>query len=92
MNMAKFTRQEVIAKVNAGESLYKADLSEADLYGAILTGAFLSWANLRAADLWGARLSGANLSGADLSWAKYDADTTWPEGVDPVARAALMVA
>ncbi len=48
-------------------------------------------ADLQGVDLSGADLGGANLSRADLRGAKYDADTTWPEGVDPQAAGAEMV-
>jgi uncharacterized protein YjbI with pentapeptide repeats len=48
-------------------------------------------ANLSGAVLWGANLSGADLTGANLSGAKYNADTTWPEGFDPVAAGAELV-
>ena len=50
-----------------------------------LRGAILSEANLRGADL-----RGADLRRADLRGAKYNADTTWPEGFDPVAAGAVM--
>ncbi len=38
----------------------------------------------------GADLRDIDLSEADLSGAVYDADTTWPEGFDPVAAGAVM--
>ncbi len=79
--MADFTREEILAKVAAGERL-EGD----ELRGAVLSGANLSGANLREARLWEAVLRKANLSGA-----RYDANTKWPEGFDPVAKGAVMV-
>jgi hypothetical protein len=51
----------------------------------------LSGANLSAATPIGAKLLGANLSGANLQEAKYDKDTKWPDGFDPVAAGAIKV-
>lgn len=80
-----------------------ADLSGADLRGALLAGADLTSANLRNAILAGADLTDANLTdvdlrGADLAAAvlkdavltavRYDADTRWPYGFAPPARAS----
>ena len=83
--MAKFTPEEILAKVAAGERLEgdelrgavlsaRDDLSGANLTGAnlqfiTLRGSNLSRANLSGADLWKAGLHGANLSEADLSGA-----------------------
>mgnify|MGYP001338600185 CR=1 FL=1 len=72
--MADLTREEILAKVNAGESLKGAKLQQADLSGAHLYGA-----DLRGADLRGADLYRANLFRADLGKAVYDAETKWPE-------------
>ena len=81
-NMAKFTREELEAKLAAGErSLQRVDLGGANLRGT----------NLRSADLSGANLSGADLSEAHLGSARYNADTKWPEGFDPVAAGAVLV-
>ena len=63
------TRDEILQKVAAKESLAYHDLSGADLTGANLTGADLSRADLREANLTGADLTRANLTGADLSGA-----------------------
>jgi uncharacterized protein YjbI with pentapeptide repeats len=41
--------------------------------------------------LVGANLRWADLTGAHLSDAKNNADTTWPEGFDPVAAGAVLV-
>ena len=84
--MADFTREEILAKVNAGESLKGAKLEQADL-----SGANLYRADLRGADLRGADLYRANLFGADLRKAEYDTDTKWPDGLDPEAAGAVFV-
>ena len=73
------TRDEIIAAVKAGKSLYGAglrgadlrgaDLHGADLYLTNLQGAYLQGADLQGADLEGADLQGADLQGADLRWA-----------------------
>ena len=47
--MAEFTREEILAKVAAGESLEGADLSGANLILVHLNGANLSGANLQGA-------------------------------------------
>ena len=52
--MAEFTREEVVAKIAAGESLEGADLGRAKLSGTNLYWAY--W--LTSADLQGARYSG----------------------------------
>ena len=46
-------------------------------------------ANLNEAYLLGANLSGTNLSDADLNGARYNLNTTWPKGFDPVAAGAV---
>ena len=84
--MTEFTREEILDKVNAGESLKGMNLREADLLGANMYGA-----DLRAADLRGTNLYMANLYKADLNKALYDADTKWPEGFDPIARGCELV-
>ena len=94
--MADFTREEVLQVVRDSEKCVGADLSGLDLSSANLSGASLHWAdlrgaNLRWADLTGADLRWADLTGADLSDAKNNADTTWPEGFDPVAAGAVLV-
>ena len=66
------TREEVEAKVKAGESLRGAYL-----VGANLVGADLRSADLRSADLWGADLRGANLRGADLWGADLRSADLW---------------
>ena len=75
VGMADFTREELEAKVAAGESLEGADLREA---------------TLREVKLPRALLSRANLYGANLKGAGYNADTKWPdEDFDPVAKGAV---
>ena len=49
--MAKFTPEEILAKVAAGERLEGADLCGADLRNANLTNANFSFADLRGADM-----------------------------------------
>jgi uncharacterized protein YjbI with pentapeptide repeats len=80
--------------------LIGANLSGADLSNADLMGANLCMANLSGADLHGSRLifsylmgtdlSGANLSDADLKEAKYDQNTKWPDGFDPITAGAIL--
>ena len=62
--MAKFTREEILAKVAAGERI-EGD----ELHGAHLSGQ----------DLSGANLSGTNLTGANLTGAIFK-NTTMPDG------------
>ena len=88
--MLDFTREEVVAKIDAGESLEKANLQGIDLRRAGLSEANLRGANLREADLRGADLIGAdlreaNLKGANLRGAKYNYYTQFPEGFDKKA-------
>jgi uncharacterized protein YjbI with pentapeptide repeats len=88
--MAELTREEVISKVKAGESLAekdlcglnlsktnlsRADLSKTKLIDAYLTGANLSKVDLKDADLSQTKLIAADLTEADLSGAHLgDAD------------------
>lgn len=60
--MAEFTKEELLKRIESGESLERADLS-----GLALEGAVLANANLARADLTGANLSGADLKGANLT-------------------------
>mgnify|MGYP001158487211 CR=1 FL=1 len=78
--MADFTREEVIAKVAAGESLEGADLEGVDLQGA----------HLRGADLRGAKLGGASLLG-NLRRAIYNKLTKFPDGFDPETAWMMLV-
>jgi uncharacterized protein YjbI with pentapeptide repeats len=89
--MADFTREEVLQVVRDSEKCVGADLSGLDLSSANLSEANLSGASLHWADLRGANLRWADLTGAGLSDAKNNADTTWPEGFDPVAARAVLV-
>jgi hypothetical protein len=84
-----------------GANLLWADLSETNLGWADLSGAYLRETNLGWADLsgaylretilGGAYLRRADLSGAQLSEARYDVNTEWPEGFDPVEAGAVLV-
>ena len=77
--------------------LGQANLEKFDLLKAVMSNAKLVNANLKGADLSKANLRGADLSMADLSEAiltgtRYDSRTKWPEGFDPVAAGATLVA
>ena len=65
----------------------KADLSGADLAGAQVDGAAFSGAQLQ-----GARLLCTNLERATFAGAVYDAHTVWPEGFNPQAAGARLMA
>lgn len=74
-------------------SLRNADLRNAVLYQAILVrskfnNADLENANLEAACVEYADFSGANLTGARLIDAKFNNETKWPTGFDPVEMGA----
>ncbi len=73
--MSKFTREEVIQVIEDGRKCAGADLRGIDL----------PKANLR-----GANLNAANLHRAELRGAKYNANTKWPAGFDPVAAGAVL--
>ncbi len=77
---------EVLGLAEAGYALEDFATAEGNLWRANLSGA-----NLHNAFLYDAGLQGANLSGANLRGASYDANTKWPEGVDPQAAGAVMV-
>jgi uncharacterized protein YjbI with pentapeptide repeats len=69
----------------AGATLRDASLEKAGLQGASLAGANLWRANLQGASLRGANLRGtslrrANLAGADLAEARFDEESTLPDG------------
>lgn len=72
-------------------NLSGADLSQTDLNWAILRRANLGRANLRKANLGWADLRGADLSQADLAEARYNDQTSWPEGFDPQTAGCLLV-
>ena len=87
-NMAKFTREELEAKLAAGErSLQRVDLGGANLRGT----------NLRSADLSGTTLHDKTdlietyVNWTDLTAAWYNVETEWPEGFDPKAAGAVLV-
>lgn len=80
------TREEIEARLRAGQGLSRLDLSGADLRGLDLSNQDLRGALLAGAKLTGARLAGANLTGAHLS--RIDAgDSVW-DGAD-LTRADL---
>ncbi|MCH2540336.1 MAG: pentapeptide repeat-containing protein [Anaerolineales bacterium] len=104
-NDAPISREVLLQLINSsiqsGHPLYlvQANLSGANLFGANLSGASLGMANLTNTKLTNANLSGANLQCANLSGAnltrinltgaKYNADTIWPNGFDPVLAGAI---
>ena len=90
--MVHFTREEILEKVAAEESLEGANLHSANLTGADLSGANLHSANLTGADLSEADLSEAcSLTEANLRGAKYTSKTIWPEDFEPTHTSARLV-
>ena len=75
--MSEYTREQILVRVAAKESLYGADLSYADLTRANLSYADLTRADLSRADLSGASLFGANLRNADLFCANLVGANLW---------------
>lgn len=78
-----------------GADLSHGNLSKVFLRGADLSNGYLShadlWdADLRDANLCGADLRGTNLGAANLGGAKFDKNTKWPEGFDPIAAGAIL--
>ncbi len=67
------------------------NLQGASLVNAQLMGADLVSANLAGADFSGAHLEAAHLRGARLRGAKYDAQTRWPVGFDPIGARAIKI-
>lgn len=77
--------------------LRHAQLSDFNLAGANLRVAYLQDANFQRANLSGADLRAARLGGSDfteaiLKGAKYSKRTIWPDGFDPQAAGAILVA
>lgn len=70
--MTRLTLEDILQKLEHGESLRQADLHGLDLAFSILEEVDLREANLHQAQLQGAILRGANLNGADLSQAEMD--------------------
>lgn len=93
----KLTRDDVLARVKAGESLSGADLrgldlSRADLQSAKLDGANLDGANLDGADLCDADLADATLRNASAEGARFDHVTAERAGLESLtARRASFV-
>ena len=72
------------------ESLRRANLSGADLSSANLGRAILRGADLRGANLSSTDLHEADLRRSNLTGAKYNDNTSWPDGFDPVAAGAIL--
>ncbi|MEI6431404.1 MAG: metalloregulator ArsR/SmtB family transcription factor [bacterium] len=70
----------------SGHDFTDTDMRGVSLANAQLRQAILVRANLRGANLAGADLTGADLTDADCIGIRYDAQTRWPEGFDPVIR------
>ncbi|MBM4373816.1 MAG: pentapeptide repeat-containing protein [Deltaproteobacteria bacterium] len=86
----KLTRDDVLARVKAGESLSGADLrgldlSRAALQSAKLDGANLDGANLDGADLCDADLADATLRNASAEGARFDHVTAERAGLESLA-------
>ena len=82
--MSDYTREEVVAKVAAGESLEGADLEGVDLQGADLRGTGLRKAELRGTDLRKTRLDVANLYDSTYTKGHFAIpNTIFPPGFDP---------
>ncbi len=75
--------------------LHGCNLHFTELNGALLSGADLTMASLVEAELTGADLCGADLGGvrnlttAILRRARFDAETRWPTGFDPLLAGAV---
>ncbi|WP_250528318.1 DUF2169 domain-containing protein [Caballeronia sp. GAWG2-1] len=90
---ARLTREDVLARVAAGESLAGLDLSELDLSNAPLERADFRGALLDGARLYGSRLAGADFSKATLAEADFsDADLRGASLAGASARGALFKA
>ena len=74
-----------------GANLKGVNLRTADLREVDLSCANLRKVNLRTSDLRGAVLKDVDLTGADLSDAKYDKETIFPDGFDPIERGMILV-
>lgn len=74
----------------SGANLVGLSLIGADLSGATFHGTDLSGANLSQSNLCGTDLSQADLSGVSLNGAKYNQDTKWPQGFDPIKARAIV--
>ena len=88
-----------------GVNLREADVTNMDLFRADLEGANLRGASLKGVRLWGANLRRVNLMDVnleenvldggpsrektDLKWAKYNKNTIWPEGFNPLEAMAV---
>jgi uncharacterized protein YjbI with pentapeptide repeats len=84
-----------------GANLRGANLGSADMEAVFLPNADLRGATLSGSDMNSARLTGADLRGADLrrttdlgtgdlTGARYNAQTRWPQGFNPVKAGAVL--
>ena len=64
--------------------LFGADFQRADVRGAYFWRADIRNSDFRGASLQGADLKEAVLRGAHLQDTRYDSETRWPEGFDPL--------
>jgi len=67
----------------ANANLTDANLADADLRYAVMRNTYLNNAVLRNADLSNVDLSSTDMTGVDLIGAKYNAETIWPDELDP---------
>lgn len=94
LSVTDLTEADLIGADLSGANLRNVYLGGADLIEADLSGADLHFAWLVGANLYGANLSEANMSGTyldetNLSGVKYNSNTTWPDGFDPVAAGCV---
>ncbi|HNS41036.1 MAG TPA: pentapeptide repeat-containing protein, partial [Promineifilum sp.] len=61
----------------------------ADLAGADMRGANLRSTDMRESNLVGADLSETTLQDTNLTGSRFDANTRWPVGFDPIAAGAI---
>jgi uncharacterized protein YjbI with pentapeptide repeats len=69
----------------------RACFANANLQKANMEGTFLKGCNFDEADLRGTNLKGASLEDAYFGNAKYDKETIWPDGFDPVTAGAKLI-
>lgn len=85
LKKVNFERTQLVGVDFRTAHIGKADLSKANLQEADLMGA-----NLQGANLAGANLEEADLLAANLQEVKYDDNTVWPEGFDPIVVGAKL--
>jgi uncharacterized protein YjbI with pentapeptide repeats len=74
-----------------GARVIYSELQRANLRDANLIGVDLGLSDLSNVDLRGADLLNADLETSDLKGARYDEQTRWPSGFDPVKAGAVLV-